>query len=97
MIAGSLTVTTTGTATYNSGTHAWSTPHTGDTVVFKAQSTNSKGTWEANNTAVLVGLTQDGDGDAVLSGSALILTLSAFGGDYSTYRETRQGLVFSRS
>jgi prepilin-type N-terminal cleavage/methylation domain-containing protein len=95
--SGGLNVTTTGTATYNSGTGAWSTPHTGDTVVIRAQSSNTKGFWAANNTSVLVKLTQDADGDAILNGNALILTLSAYGGEHSTYRETRQGLVFSRS
>ncbi len=95
--AGALTVTTTGTATYNAGTGAWSTPHAGDTLVIKAKNATSKGLWSASNTSALLGMTQDADGDAALSGSTLILTLTASGGDYSTHRETRQGLVFSRS
>lgn len=97
VITGGLSVTKTGTATYNAGTGDWSTPHAGDTLVVRATSSGTKGIWNTNNVAALLKLTQDADADAVLSGNTLILTLSAFGGEHSTYRETRQGMVCSRS
>lgn len=94
---GGLTVTKTGTATYNPGTGAWSTPHAGDTVVVKATSASPTGTWTSDNTEALLGLTQDNDGDAILGGTSLILTMTAYGGDNSPYQETRQGMAFSRT
>jgi prepilin-type N-terminal cleavage/methylation domain-containing protein len=92
---GSVSVTTTGTATYSSG--AWSTPAAGDQVIVTATGTATKGTWNSANTGAWLALTQDNDGDASLTGSALILTLTAFGGERSPYSETRQGMIFSRS
>jgi prepilin-type N-terminal cleavage/methylation domain-containing protein len=93
--AGSVSVTTTGTATYDSG--AWSTPAAGDTVTVTAASSGTRGTWSSENTEAVLQKTQDTDGDAVLRGSALMLTITAFGGDGSHHSETRQGMIFTRS
>jgi prepilin-type N-terminal cleavage/methylation domain-containing protein len=93
--AGHISATTTGTATYSNGD--WTTPHPGDTVVITATSSGTKGSWNADNTGASVALTVDADGDAGLTGNALTVTLTAYGGDHSSYKETRQGLIYSRS
>jgi Tfp pilus assembly protein PilX len=93
--AGAIAATTTGTATYSSG--AWSTPAPGDKVTIRATSSGTRGSWRADTTGVVLQLTQDANGNAVFKGSAVVLTLTAFGGEGSSYHETRQGLVFSRS
>lgn len=92
---GSISVITTGTATYNDG--AWSTPAAGDMITISADGADTTGIWDSETTSALLALTQDSDADASLTGSVLILTLTAFGGDRTTYSETRQGLIFSRS
>jgi prepilin-type N-terminal cleavage/methylation domain-containing protein len=96
---GGMTVITTGSATYTGTATSgnWSTPHAGDSIAIIARDSSTRGTWTSDNTSALLGLTQDYDKDAVLSGSALMLILTASGGDESPYQETRQGLVFSRS
>jgi prepilin-type N-terminal cleavage/methylation domain-containing protein len=93
--AGNISVTITGTATYNAGD--WTTPHAGDTVVIAATSAGTRGSWSADNTGASVAMTADADGDAGITGNALIVTLAAFGGDNSSYKETRQSLIYSRS
>jgi prepilin-type N-terminal cleavage/methylation domain-containing protein len=92
---GSVSVTTTGTATFHSG--AWSTPAAGDQVIVRANGADTKGTWNSANTGASLALTQDDDGDASLRGSALILILTAFGGESSANSETRESIIFSRS
>jgi prepilin-type N-terminal cleavage/methylation domain-containing protein len=93
--AGSISVVTTGTATYNAGD--WSTPAAGDSITITAESADTSGIWNSQNTTAFLALTQDTDADASLTGGALIVTLTAFGGERSTHSETRQGLIFSRS
>lgn len=92
---GSISVTTTGTATYNSS--AWTAPATGDNVIVTATSTNARGVWTATNLNALVSMTTDTDHDATLSGSAIIITITAAGGTDSTQTETRIALIFPRS
>jgi prepilin-type N-terminal cleavage/methylation domain-containing protein len=91
----SVSVTTTGTATYSSGN--WSTPAAGDEVIVTAANSATNGTWSSTNASATASLTQDTDGDAVFRGNALMLTLTAYGGDKSTYSETREIMIFSRS
>jgi prepilin-type N-terminal cleavage/methylation domain-containing protein len=93
--SGGVSVTTTGTATYDSG--EWSTPAAGDSVTITATASNTRGTWSSENTAASLALSEDGDGDASLKGTVLILNLSAFGGERSTHIENRQGVIYCRS
>jgi prepilin-type N-terminal cleavage/methylation domain-containing protein len=92
---GHISVTTTGTATYNAG--SWATPQAGDSVIITATSAGTRGSWSADNTGASVAMTVDADGDAGLTGNALTVTLTAFGGEHSSYKETRQGMIYSRS
>ncbi len=92
---GSVSVTTTGTATYDSG--AWATPAEGDTVTITADTDDTRGTWISDNTAAVLVLSEDDDSNANLTGTVLVMTITANGGDGSPYSEIRQGAIFSRS
>jgi hypothetical protein len=94
-VSGSISVTTTGEATYSSGTGAWTTNTTGDTIQVTATSVTTKGSWSSETMTVTAGITVDSDEDATLdSAHALILTLTATaGGGQQQKNETRTYLV----
>jgi len=76
--AGSISVTLGGTATYDAGTGAWSTPGAGDTVVVAAAENGTAGSWTATTGTATAAITTDEDEDATLAdGGVLILTVTA--------------------
>lgn len=74
--AGSISVATTGTATYNAGTGAWTTPSAGDTIVVAAAAANTRGNWTSATGTATATITVDSDGDATLAGGVLVLTVT---------------------
>lgn len=74
---GSISVTKTGTATYNSGTGAWTTPNAGDTIVVTSNSANTTGKWTSTAGTATASITVDNDNDAILSGGVLVFTVTA--------------------
>jgi prepilin-type N-terminal cleavage/methylation domain-containing protein len=74
---GGITVTKTGTATYNSGTGAWATPGAGDTIVVTANSSKTTGKWTSTAGTATASITSDSDNDATLSGGVLVFTVTA--------------------
>lgn len=92
---GDISVEVTGSATYDAG--VWAVPAVGDSIVVTASNTNTRGIWTSSNMNALVSLSEDNDGDAAINGNALILKLTAHGGDDSERSETRIALIFPRS
>jgi prepilin-type N-terminal cleavage/methylation domain-containing protein len=92
---GGISVDVTGSATYDAG--VWAAPATGDSIVVTASNVNTRGIWTSSNMNALVSLSEDNDGDAAINGNALILKLTAYGGDDSERSETRIALIFPRS
>jgi prepilin-type N-terminal cleavage/methylation domain-containing protein len=90
--SGAVSVNVTGTASYNDGD--WSTPAVGDQVILTASAVTTAGTWAFTDTGAIVGLTGDEDGDATVTGNAIIVTLTAFGGENSSISETREYMLF---
>lgn len=94
-MTGDILVEVTGSATYDAG--VWAAPATGDSIVVTASNINTRGIWTSSNMNVLVSLSEDADGDAAVNGNALMLKLTAHGGDDSGRSETRIALIFPRS
>jgi prepilin-type N-terminal cleavage/methylation domain-containing protein len=93
--AGSISVATTGTATYNSG--IWTTPGAGDTITVAASETDTAGEWTSTAGTATANITVDSDGDAALAGGALVLTVTAKVGSGSQQQsETRVYEVIPR-
>jgi prepilin-type N-terminal cleavage/methylation domain-containing protein len=76
---GSIAVTTTGGATYDSGTGEWTTTTTGDNIAVTATSAGTGGSWTSETQAVAAAITVDsGTHPATLStGRVLIFTVTA--------------------
>jgi type II secretory pathway pseudopilin PulG len=74
---GSISVTKTGTATYNSGTGAWTTPSAGDTIVVAASSDKTTGKWTSTAGTAIATITTDTDNDVTFSGGVLVFTVTA--------------------
>jgi len=64
--AGSISVTTTGTATYTAATGDWTTPTAGDTVVVAATAASTSGDWASTTETATAAITTDSDGDATV-------------------------------
>ena len=92
---GGISVEVTGSASYNAG--VWAAPAAGDGIVVTASNANTRGIWTSSNMNALVSLSEDTDGDATINGNAIILKLTARGGDDSERSETRIALIFPRS
>jgi prepilin-type N-terminal cleavage/methylation domain-containing protein len=76
--SGSISVTTTGSATYVPATGAWTTTTAGDIIKVTAASSGTKGSWTSETKAAAAGVTVDTDGDATLSRcKMLIFTVTA--------------------
>lgn len=95
--AGSISVATTGTATYNSGTGAWTTPSAGDTIVVAATAANTMGDWTSTAGTATATITVDNDGDVTLAGGMLVLTVTTkVGAGSQQQTETRVYEVIPR-
>lgn len=92
---GSVSVATTGTASYDSG--IWTAPTVGDNITVTATSTGTKGIWTSSNMTAVVVRTEDDDADAMVTGSVLVVTITAKGGDQSQLSETRVAKISPRS
>jgi len=93
--AGSVSVATTGTATYDAG--AWTAQAAGDNITVAATTDDTRGSWTADNMTALVTLSADDDSDALVTGSVLVVTITAFGGEGSQHSETRVAKINPRS
>jgi len=77
--AGTVSVTTAGGATYDSGTHEWETFDAGDIITVTATSADTIGSWTSETQAAAAGITVDsGAQSATLSNcKVLIFTVTA--------------------
>lgn len=94
-----LSFTTTGSATFDVGTGAWTTTATGDTITVAATSSGTRGTWTSETKAVTAAITVDGGAQAATLGSArgLIFTVTAtVGAGQQQGNETRTYVVVPR-
>lgn len=77
--AGTVSVTPTGGATYDSGTHEWTTTTAGDIITVTATSSGTIGSWTSETQAATAGITVDsGAQSATLSDcKMLVFTVTA--------------------
>jgi prepilin-type N-terminal cleavage/methylation domain-containing protein len=77
--SGSISVTPTGSATYNPTTREWETTTTaGGTITVTAMSSGTTGSWTSETKAATTAITVDADEDATLSSAkGLIFTVTA--------------------
>ncbi len=83
---GSIKVTTSGSATYTASTDTWTTPDANGTVVVKADEDITAGVWTSTTANAKVAITTDDDGDAIITGHVLILTVTVTVGAQSETR-----------
>jgi prepilin-type N-terminal cleavage/methylation domain-containing protein len=91
-----LSFATTGSATFNVGTGAWTTTTTGDTITVTATSSGRRGTWTSETKAATVAITVDSGATSATLGCArgLILTVTAtVGAGQQQESETRTYVV----
>jgi hypothetical protein len=74
--AGSISVTTTGTATYTAATGDWTTPTAGDTVVVAATAASTSGDWASTTETATAAITTDSDGDATVADGTILFSFS---------------------
>ena len=91
VVTGSISlVSTSGGATYDAGTGAWTTPADGGTVVLKAGTSSTAGVWTSAMASATVAISTDTDLDAAVTGHGVIFTVTAsVGAGSQAQSETR--------
>jgi prepilin-type N-terminal cleavage/methylation domain-containing protein len=92
--SGSVTMAVSGNATRDSDT--WTASDDGRLVV-TAASVHTRGIWTTTDLNAGTCLTSDADNDATLTGNAIMIQITTYGGEMSRKSETRVSLFFPRS
>lgn len=95
-----LSFATTGSATFNAGTGAWTTTTTGDTIEVTATSSGREGSWTSETKAATAAITVDSGAQAATLSSArgLVFTVTAtVGAGQQQGSETRTYVVVPKA